>query len=241
MLHLCVSNPYKGKRIKLCSRVGLSYTRLTNLLLRSMQDTLNLRIPYMHTHPELPGELPSNVLVTDSVPLSCTASSTVSCLYKKSYCALTHIRRKRPRPGLRGQTHSYRKQKPCPQAISERNNEIEQCKCCKKRLLGKFDEMIQNESLTEEKSCRSNGSLRSYSPGRHKPCLLKRLDIIVTRHYSVTIPSNPAPIRREPKLNWCGTTAESHVAASSYKVWVSRCLKAGPPASYYLLQSEALV
>ncbi len=108
------------------------------------------------------------------------------------------------------------------------------------RLLGKSDEMIQNESLTEEKSCRSNGSLRSYNPGRHKPCLLKRLDIIVTRHYSVTIPSNPAPIRREPKLNWCGTTAESHVAASSYKVWVSRCLKAGPPASYYHLQPEAL-
>ncbi len=71
--------------------MGLSYTRPTTLLLRSMQDTLNLRIPYMHTHPELPGELPSNVLInvliTDSVPLSCAASSTVSCLYKKSYCA----------------------------------------------------------------------------------------------------------------------------------------------------------
>ncbi len=70
--------------------MGLSYTRLTNLVLRSMQYTLNLRTPYMHTHPEYPSELPSNVLVADSVPLSCAASSTVSCLYKKSYCALTH-------------------------------------------------------------------------------------------------------------------------------------------------------
>ena len=77
--------------------MGLSYTRPTNLLLRSMQDILNLRIPYMHTHPELPGELPSNVLVADSVPLSCAASSTVSSLYKESYCALTHPLRTAPK------------------------------------------------------------------------------------------------------------------------------------------------
>jgi len=77
--------------------VGLSYTQLTNLLLRSMQDILNLRIPYMHTHPELPGALPSNVLVADSVPLSCAVSSTVSCLYKKSYCAPTHPPRTAPK------------------------------------------------------------------------------------------------------------------------------------------------
>jgi hypothetical protein len=70
--------------------VGLSYTRLTNLLLRSMQDTLNLRTPYMHTHPEHPGELPSKVLVADSVPLGCAASSTVSRLYETSYCALAY-------------------------------------------------------------------------------------------------------------------------------------------------------
>jgi hypothetical protein len=59
-------------------------------------------------------------------------------------------RRAQPCPGLLRQTHGYQKQKPCPQAISERNNEIEQCKCCKKRLLGKSDEMIQNESLTQK-------------------------------------------------------------------------------------------
>ncbi len=145
-------------------------------------------------------------------------------------------RRAQPCPGKQ----QLPKQKPYPLPFSVQKNEEEQSKCWNKHLLGKFDEMILNKSLTEEKSCRSNGSLRSYSPGRHKPCLLKRLDIIVTRHYSVTIPSNPAPIRREPKLNWCGTTTESHVAASSYKVWVSRCLKAGPPASYYHLQPGAL-
>ncbi len=77
--------------------MGLSYTRLTNLLLRSMQDILNLRILYIHTHPELPGELPSNVLVADSVPLSFVVSSTVSCLYKKSYCPLTHPPRTAPK------------------------------------------------------------------------------------------------------------------------------------------------
>ncbi len=76
--------------------MGLSYTRLTNLLLRSMQDILNLRIPYIHTHPELPGELPSNVLVVNSVPLSCTASSAVSSLYEKSYC-VSHILRAQSR------------------------------------------------------------------------------------------------------------------------------------------------
>ena len=70
--------------------MGLSYTQLTNLLLRSMQDILNLRIPYMHTHPEYPSEMPSKVLVADSVPLSCDLNPTVSCLYKKSYCAFTH-------------------------------------------------------------------------------------------------------------------------------------------------------
>jgi len=87
--------------------------------------------------------------------------------------------------------------------------------------------MIQNESLREEKSCLSNGSLQSHGPGQHKFCLLKRLYISVNRHYSVTIPSNTA-------------TAESHVAASSYKVWALRCLKAGPPASYCRLQPGAL-
>ncbi len=52
--------------------------------------------------------------------------------------------------GLLRQTHNYRMQKPCPKPISERNNETEQRKCWKKRLLGKSDEMIQNESLTQK-------------------------------------------------------------------------------------------
>jgi hypothetical protein len=44
------------------------------------------------------------------------------------------------------------KQKPYPLPISVQKNEEEQSKCWNKHLLGKFDKMIQNESLTEEKS-----------------------------------------------------------------------------------------
>ncbi len=44
------------------------------------------------------------------------------------------------------------KQKPYPMPISVQKNEEEQSKCWNKHLLGKFDKMIQNESLTEEKS-----------------------------------------------------------------------------------------
>lgn len=72
------------------SRVSVVYAAHKFAVALDAGHSESLNTIYWHTHPEYPSELPSKVLIADSVPLGYDLNPTVSCLYIKSYYTLSH-------------------------------------------------------------------------------------------------------------------------------------------------------